>query len=328
MNINEIAKLANVSRATVSRYLNDGYVSEEKKASIRKVIEETGYKPSAQARQLRSRQTKLIGVILPKINSESISRMVAGISTVLSEKGYQLLLGNTNNNEKEELNFMEIFRAHQVDGLILIGTILTKEHYQLMDDLDIPLVVLGQQTSQYSCVYHDDFNAAKDLTKVLMKNGRKIAYLGVTDLDIAAGENRKKGFMEAIQTMDSTFTDETMIKKEAAFTFESGYEKTKELLQEHPDIDSIFCATDTIALGAMLYLREQNISIPNQVQITGIGDTLIGQMAAVSLTTIHYFYKTSGIEAANMLLKLLDKGEPIRQEIKIGYKLIIRNSTR
>ena len=95
MNINEIAELAGVSRATVSRYLNDGYVSEEKRAAIRKVIEETGYRPSQQARNLRSKVTKLVGVIIPEIESGSVSQMVSGISEVLSVKGYQLLLADT-----------------------------------------------------------------------------------------------------------------------------------------------------------------------------------------------------------------------------------------
>ena len=98
MNINEIAKLAGVSRATVSRYLNDGYVSEEKRKVIKEVIEQTGYQPSAQAQSLRKQVTGLIGVIIPRIQSESVSRMVAGISRVLSESGYQLLLANTQNN--------------------------------------------------------------------------------------------------------------------------------------------------------------------------------------------------------------------------------------
>ncbi len=84
MTINEIAKLADVSRATVSRYLNNGYISEEKAQRVRKVIAQTGYVPSTQAQQLRTKKTKLIGVILPKINSESISRIVAGISLILS----------------------------------------------------------------------------------------------------------------------------------------------------------------------------------------------------------------------------------------------------
>ena len=97
MNINEIAKLAGVSIATVSRYLNNGYVSEEKKKNISRVIEETGYQPSSQAQRLRTKKTKLVGVILPKIDSNTISREVAGISDILTKKGYQLILANTNN---------------------------------------------------------------------------------------------------------------------------------------------------------------------------------------------------------------------------------------
>ena len=115
MNINEIAELAGVSRATVSRYLNDGYVSEEKRAAIRKVIEETGYRPSQQARNLRSKVTKLVGVIIPEIESGSVSQMVSGISEVLSVKGYQLLLADTRNNTRAELKYLRIFEKNQVD---------------------------------------------------------------------------------------------------------------------------------------------------------------------------------------------------------------------
>ena len=97
MNINEIAELAGVSRATVSRYFNDGYVSAQKREMIQRVIEETGYKPSAQAQMLRTKKTRQVGVIIPKINSESISRMVAGISMELKADGFWLLLADTEN---------------------------------------------------------------------------------------------------------------------------------------------------------------------------------------------------------------------------------------
>ena len=131
MNINEIAKLAGVSRATVSRYLNDGYVSEEKREKIRAVIEETGYQPSSQAQMLRTRRTRLVGVILPKINFDTVSRMVAGIGDVLREQDYELLLASTNNEISEELKYLNIFKANRVDGIIFISTIFTKKHLQL-----------------------------------------------------------------------------------------------------------------------------------------------------------------------------------------------------
>ena len=150
MTINEIAKLAGVSRATVSRYLNQGYVSEEKKEAIRKVIEETGYEPSQQARTLRSKMTNLIGVIIPRIQSEAVSRMVAGISEVLSAQGYELLLANTQNDPKQELKYLKIFRKNRVDGILYMGTMFSKEHLRLMAESDVPIVVVAQEVDKCS----------------------------------------------------------------------------------------------------------------------------------------------------------------------------------
>ena len=100
MNIAEIAKLAGVSSAAVSRYFNHGYISEEKKESIRKVVEQTGYRPSMQAQTLRTKKTRLIGVILPRIDSASISSMIAGILSVSNVSGYHLLLTDTQNDRE------------------------------------------------------------------------------------------------------------------------------------------------------------------------------------------------------------------------------------
>ena len=134
MNINEIAKLAGVSRATVSRYLNDGYVSEEKREKIKKVIEETGYQPSVQAQTLRTKKTSLVGVVLPKINSDTISREVAGISDVLTARGYQMILANTNNNQEEELKYLSLFKERQVDGVVFFATMFKKNHKNMRKD--------------------------------------------------------------------------------------------------------------------------------------------------------------------------------------------------
>ena len=109
MTIKEIAQLAGVSSAAVSRYLNGGYVSDEKKEQIRRVIEETGYQPSAQARILRTKKACLVGVVVPKINSESISRVTAGIEQVLSRRGYQMLLGSTDNDPVKEISYLKLF---------------------------------------------------------------------------------------------------------------------------------------------------------------------------------------------------------------------------
>ena len=157
MTIKEIARLANVSSAAVSRYLNGGYISEEKSAQIRKVIEETGYRPSAQARTLRTKRASLVGVVAPKINSESISRVTEGIGSVLAERGYQMLLASTDNNAKKEIEYLRLFEKYPVDGILLIGTVITAEHRKFFRNARIPVVVIGQYTKYANCVYHDDY---------------------------------------------------------------------------------------------------------------------------------------------------------------------------
>lgn len=326
MNINEIAQLAGVSRATVSRYLNDGYVSAEKREKIRAVIEQTGYQPSSQAQTLRTKKTKLIGIILPKINSETISRMAAGVSEVLNKKGYQIILANTDNSIQEELKYLSLFKDNQVDGIIFIATIFVKKHLQLLKELKVPIVILGQYLEGYSCVYQDDYHAAKDLAKILLKQSKNVGYIGVTLKDKAAGYSRKKGFEDAFK--EEKRSPDPRYMKEATFQLKSGYEKAKELLEEFPEVDALFCATDNLAIGALIYLREQGRKVPGEIQVTGTGDIPMGQIVVPKLTTVHYYYKTSGKEAASMLVGLLESEEAIRKEIKMGYEIILRDTTK
>lgn len=326
MNINEIANLAQVSRATVSRYLNQGYVSEEKKERIKQVIEETGYKPSAQAQMLRTKKTQLIGVILPRISSESVSHMVSGISQVLSKEGFQLLLANTNNDEKQELNYLKIFAENHVDGIILIGTIFTKEHLRLLKELKVPVVILGQRLPGYTSVYYDDYEAAKELTQRLLRKGSQIGYIGATRKDAATGEGRYRGFCAALEEAQVEILPDAMV--ESPFSIDGGHDCMERLLEQNPELDSIFCATDNIAIGAMTYLQEIGKKIPEEVQLVGFGDTSISRVIIPKLTTVHFYYHTSGAEAAKMLMEALQSEKPVHKELKMGYDIIDRSSVR
>lgn len=326
MNINEIAQLAGVSRATVSRYLNDGYVSEEKRNRIAKVIEQTGYEPSQQARNLRSKVTKLIGVIIPRIQSEAVSRMVAGISEVLSKEGYQLLLANTDNNAKEELKYLKIFRKNQVDGIIFMGTIFSKAHLKTMQEVDVPIVVAAQELENYCCVYQDDYHAACKATEKMLVHGKKFGYIGVTAKDKAVGTARKKGFLDTLQKAGIKVKKTGMYETE--FRIRGGYDKAKELMEAQPDTDSIFCATDSLAVGVLRYLQEQKIEVPQQVQLVGFGDTELGSVVSPAITSVRFHYKTTGVEAARLLLEILQSEDDMKKQVKMGFELVTKESTR
>lgn len=316
MNINEIAQLADVSRATVSRYLNNGYVSEEKKKRIQKVIDKTGYKPSTQAQMLRTKKTRQVGVIIPKINSESISRMVSGIGTVLKEAGFQMLLADTENSEKEELEYLRLFAENQVDGIILIATVFTPEHRRAIKALRVPLVILGQRLEGYCSVYQDDYGAGYRAAQLLPAEVKNVGYIGVTEKDVAIGIERKKGFQETMKESGKDW-DETCCV-ECGFSAEDGYQAAKELFTKCPALDAVFAATDTIALGVMGWLRESGRQIPEDVALVGVGDTLSGKFVTPSLSSVHFYYKESGQEAARMLLELMN-GNPTVKEVKMGF---------
>ena len=331
MTIKEIARLAGVSSAAVSRYLNGGYVSEEKRAQIKKVIEETGYHPSAQARTLRTKRASLIGVVVPKINSESISRITEGIGKVLSARGYQMLLASTDNNARKEIEYLHLFEKYPVDGIILIGTMITGEHRKFLKNAQVPIVVIGQYTKYANCIYHDDYGAGKAMGRLAasLSHGH-VAYIGVSREDKAAGAAREDGFRAGMKAGGAELEEEYVRISE--FRTDSGYDAAMSLLEEENDIDVISCATDTIAAGAIkaLHLIEKSgggADSLRKITVTGFGDNQLLKAASGGIPTVHFGYKTSGIRSAELLLDVIERGEKIPVEMKLGFRLVDGDSS-
>lgn len=325
MTIVEIARMAGVSRAAVSRYFNNGYVSDEKRKAIRRVIEETGYRPSAQAQTLRTKKTKMIGVIVPKIASASIGRVIEGVLSVLYENSYQALLAVTQNNPGKELEYLCAFHEKQVDGVILIATILTKEHKSALKSLNVPVVIVGQRLPGYCCVFHDDYHASYDLAKLLLEKGRKkLGYISAIQQDAAVGAARYKGFKDAVCDMGCGELAQNVVT--ASFTVSSGYQKTGELLEKCGNLDGILCATDTMAAGCVQYLRGHGIEVPKQILVAGQGDSEMAGVMSPPLLTVHYSYGESGQIAVNMLMELLGRPDAAPREVKLGYHLVIASN--
>ena len=321
MNISEIARLAGVSSAAVSRYFNNGYISGEKREAIRKVVEETGYRPLEQARMLRTRKSMHIGVMVPKVSSSSMGRVIDGILSVLDESRYRMLLALTRNDPLKELAYLKTFDEGQVDGIIFIATIFTKEHMQVLSNLSVPVVIVGQKLDGYCSIYHDDYHAMYDMTRYVIDQGRcQPAYIGVTTEDIAAGMQRLSGYQDAVR--DAGLAQYTGHQLTSLFSVRSGYEKAKELLAQFPDTDSIICATDEIAVGALKYLREMNISVPERILLSGLGDSDLAEAAGEGVMTIHYQFEESGKLAASALLAMLEGEEPAADTFKLGYTLL------
>lgn len=327
MTISEIASLAGVSKACVSRYLNNGYVSEEKKARIQKIIAQTGYVPSRQAQSLRTGKSRQIGVILPKINSESISAMVAGISSVLNQNGFSMLLATTENSAEKEIAYLELFQQGQVEGVIYFATMPTPRHKAILQSYSIPVVALSQRVDYLSCVYHNERDAAREVAEVLLKGGgKRPGYIGVTPRDIAVGTERRNGFLDAVREAGLEIPPERMMI--TGFNLEDGDSAAQRLLEQDPEVDAIFCATDTLAIGAMQYIKSTGRRIPEDVSIVGVGHSRMTEIVTPRLTTVHLFLETAGAEAAQMLLQILESGMDLKKRVELGYEVVSQESVK
>lgn len=329
MTIKEVAKLAGVSPAAVSRYMNGGSLSEAKRTVIRQAIEQTGYRPSAAARVMRTGKLNQIGIIVPKIYSDSVAQIIEGANECIRDEGYMLVVCATNGDEERELTYLDLMDNNQAAGVIIMGTSVTPLREDAYRESKLPLVITGQNVAGIPCVYHDDMHALKDLTKLLLEKGRKrIAYIGVSETDPQAGTARRKGVIAAF--LGEGRKPDELIATVADFDAETGYSHAKEILTEYLDLDGIICATDTIAIGAMRAITEMGRVIGDDISIVGVGDNWINGYTGTPLTTAHYFYRQCGEEAAKMLLEAIanskeKKPYPARQ-ICLEYNIIERGS--
>ena len=329
LNIIDIAKLAGVSKSTVSRYLNNGYVSVEARDKIKRVLDETGFTPQRQAKGMRTKKTNLIGVIVPKISSETPARVVEGITEVLSCNGYDILIANTNLSIEKELEYLNIFKSNQVDGIIFMATKVTDKHIEVIKNLEVPIVVVAQDIENSPSVYFDEFQATEDITNYLIKKGHeKIAYIGVYEEDKAVGLYRKQAYIKTLKNNNIKINYENI--KIGDFNEKSGYRLAKEIMEGEENPTAIVAVTDNLALGAIEYLIDNGYKIPEDIAVVGMGDSKISRVITPKLTTVHYHYKTAGRKSAEIILYELDrsieKDKSMIKKVKLNCLLVERNS--
>jgi LacI family transcriptional regulator, sucrose operon repressor len=323
--IKDIAEMASVSRSTVSRVLNNsGYVSDDARKRVEEVIEKTGYVPSRYAKSLRTKKTKVIGVILPTIQTETPSRVVTGLGKELSKHGYQILLANTNHNKEKELEYLDLL-MRQVDGIVLIATNTKPELMQKINEISLPIVLIGQEAEGVMCVTYDDYHVARELTAFLIEKGHKrIGFIGVDESDRAVGYLRKKGFFDEMMAHHLAI-EEAWIQK-AVFDIDSGYTAMENMIKccsKRPT--AIVAVTDRLAIGAISYLKQQGFNVPKDMAFIGIGASELSQYVDPSLTTVDYKNEKAGEEAARQILARI-RSEKYQEKIVLDYRLIIRDS--
>ena len=319
--IKDIAELAGVAKSTVSRYLNGGSVGKATREKLDRVIRDTNYEPNQFAQSLKSKQTKMIGVIVPRLDSYAASRTMMGIDEQLTERGYQMLVVNTAQQTEREIEQLYNLAKQKVAGIIWLGTTVTERHLEAIETIQIPVLLIGQQHDNVHSLVYPDHEAAYALgTRFTEWGHRNVVYVGVYESDIAVGQARRDGFLKAFQESESNVN---IIQ--TTFKIEDAIPIGEQLADEVGTISLIVCATDNIALGVLKGLANQGVSVPRDVSVSGFGGYDFTEVLHPSITTVHLPYRRTGAKAADMMLKLL-QGEHISMKTFTIFELKVRES--
>lgn len=317
LTMGDIASIAGVSKSTVSRYFNGGYVKEETRLKLKKVIDAYNYEPNAIAQSLKAKYSKTIGIIAPCLDSITTSRVLMVIDEELKNKGYTTIIINTNHNELRELTSIEHLWRMNVDGILLMATHVTMAHQKIAAKMDIPMIFIAQLFKEGISIINDDYQAGYAMgCHVASLGHRQIAYVGVSQKDEAVGVERKKGVIDALhkqgcQSIDIIETD---------FSFDKTRQVIKKYLQnKRPSI--LVCATDTIALACYKEIQAMHLAVPENISLSGFGGYEVSTLITPSLCTIRFDNERTGRVAANTIIHLIE-GLPIEKTQVIGFSLI------
>ena len=322
LTIVDIAKMAGVGTTTVSRYFNGGNLKKETHERIKEIVDKYNYTPNTFAKALKSTDSKIIGVIVPCLHSYVSGNTLKYLDKELKDNNYETLIMNANFDENKQLEYIKKLARMNVDGIILLPTTMSKAYESTIKSIDVPVVMLGQEGEYTYSVEYNDFNAARDLTNYVLASGhKKIAYLGVSEDDIAVGYYRKLGVIMTLEKYGLK-PENILITN---FSMEEAYDIVKENIQKLKNDSCLICATDNLAYGAIKALEEEGLNVGENYSVAAFGDYTSSALLKSPLTTIKFDLKDAAKQTVSMLLNVIKK-EETAMKLLIGYDLKTRNS--
>ncbi|MCH3885305.1 LacI family DNA-binding transcriptional regulator [Tenacibaculum aquimarinum] len=330
--IKDIANVLNISAAAVSKALhNDSRISEKTKKAVRQVAENLNYQPNHLASALRSGKSKLVGVIVPRTNSNFFSATIHNIEEVLNKEGYNIIITQSNESYKKECDNIDTLLFTQVDGIIasMANETVKLDHYEKIKAAGIPLITFdrGENDLNVDYIGINDYDSSHTIVDHLVEQGcKRIAHIGGYK-HTRIFNNRIRGYSDAIIKHKLPLDNELII--ESSLTTEDGRQKMLQLLKLKNRPDAVYVAGDYAALGALQVLKEQNIDIPNDIALVGFGDEPFASMVTPSITSVNQHSYKIGRIAAETFLEYTKKDvvEQRLNKVILNSKLIIRDSS-
>lgn len=324
MNIKEIAKLAGVSVATISRVLNHPEVVQEKtKKHVLEVMKKYNYTPNWFAQSLNLNRTNTIALMIPNIEVEMFQKITSGVEQVTDKKAYNILLCNTHGQIKKEEEYLHMIITRKVDGIIFAGSTLNNKHLNLLKENKIPFIFLGKNKifkNENSCSINFEDSAYK-MTEHLVQMKHDLIDIIIDESSGSKGKYIIKGYEESLKNHNKELGSIHYCEN----NMQGGYLVAKRLIEEGHLPDAIFTSDDEIAFGVMKAAREKDINIPSKLALAGFSNSPMCTLVIPKLTSVHQPSKKLGMVATRMLFDLI---EDVDLSLETSQEVILQSTIK
>ncbi len=325
--IKDVADMAGVSPATVSRVLNEyPQIRAVTRSKVLRAVEQLGYRPSRVARRMRTKLTSILGLILSDLGNPFFAAVVSGVEAVAYAAGYSLLLCSSDEDPLREESYVHVLLAEMVDGVIISPVDENSTTCQALIDRGVPVVAMDRRLRHLDVdtVVVDNVRAAYQAVKHLIGLGhQRIALIG-GPAKVTTGRERQEGYLQALA--DSGLPIDGDLIRAGDFKQDGGYQQARALLEMCNPPTAVFVANNMMTLGALNAIHEKQLDVPKDIAVVGFDDMPWAQSLMPPLTAVAQPAYDLGSCAASMLLaRISDKDRPVR-EIKLDTRLVIRAS--
>ncbi|WP_100371989.1 LacI family DNA-binding transcriptional regulator [Bacillus sp. FJAT-45037] len=326
--IKEVAKLAGLSRTTVSRVMNNHpYVSDEKREQVLDAMTQLGYVPNSSARRLRKNRTETIAVLISRVVNPFFSKLVDEMERIAAEHGYQVILCNTRQDKDKERNYLELLRTKQVDGVILASI---ENEWDVIEPYTEygPIICCNEYREGIAVpsIRLDQIKAGALATNHLIELGHsRVVYIGGSQ-DSPLSEDRRRGYEQALTSAGINIVKDYIIHD--VYGIEDGQLICERLLDLKPRPTAVFAGSDEVAVGLMNALLERGLRIPEDFAVVGFDNQPIAEIISPKLTTIEQPINQLSHMAMTRMLHALQTTQKLSPSIEfLSHQLIIRQST-
>ena len=319
--IKQVASKAGVSVSTVSRYItHKGYVSAEAEVKIKKAIQDLNYSPNISAQSLKSKKSNLVGLLLPDISNPFFPMLAKGVEEFLREKGYQLVLGNVNEDREIIKSYLQFLVQSNAAGVIT--TVDFKEEFP---EFDLPAVTVDRVGKK------SEFGVFSDNSQGGLLAAKAAVEAGAQQIAVVRGplttDNTNERFSSSITYLNQAVVDYQVFQS-MSYDFSEIQAEAEKLLKEQNTLDTIILPSDVHAVAYMQEIHRINKRIPEDIQLIGYDDILMSKYVYPALSTIHQPAYEMGHEAAQLIYKLANHQPIDQKQIKLKVSYVERDSTR